>query len=158
MQCVSHYRDAFETAAWQLYLRECSLRTAREEVAFLESIGGATKEELDRIRQRVVNGEPVQFDDALVNHNAHLLNIMQPKTEHNEVSVMTHQHDTNNVTVSLKSVLTDIVDSDTAINTLCRRVRPMLDHHGIATFKKHQAVHVLRADAPRIRELGFAVA
>ena len=155
MQCVSHYRDAFETAAWQLYLRECALRTAREEVAFLESTGGATKEDLDRIRQRVVGGEPLWADhtDApMVSNNAHLLNIMgQPKPEDD---FHRQQHDGNNVTVSLKSVLSDIINSDTAINSLCRRVRPLLDQQGILTFKKHQAVHVLRVDANRIRELG----
>ena len=147
MQCVSNFRDAYETAAWQLYLRECALRTAREEVAFLESTGGATKEELDRIRQRVAGGELPWADhaDVLVsNHH------MQPKPEDD----YHRQHDGNNVTVSLKSVLSDIIHSDSAINSLCRRVRPVLDQQGIPTFKKHQAVHVLRVDANRIRELG----
>ena len=152
MQCVSHFRDAYETAAWQLYLRECAVRTAREEVAFLESTGGATKEELDRIRQRVVSGEPLwPLEQAFVHP---LVGPSKPE----ELDDYPRQHnDGNNLTVSLKSVLSDIIQSDSAINSLCRRVRPMLDQHGIPTFKKHHAVHVLRADAHRIRELGSGV-
>jgi hypothetical protein len=33
----------------------------------------------------------------------------------------------------------------------------MLEQHGIATFKKHQAVHVLRADSQRVRDLGLGL-
>jgi len=163
MQCSSYYRDPYETAAWQLYLRECALRTAREEVAFLEAVGGATKEELERIKQRVMAyDEPVRdarHDEALMMNNEHQLGLMG----HGGVMVKTDElwgrdaqpHDHNNLTVSLKSVLTDIaMDSDAAINSLCRRVRPLLEQHGITTFKKHQAVHVLRADAQRVRDLG----
>jgi hypothetical protein len=147
MQCTSYYRDPYETAAWQLYLRECSLRAAREEVAFLEATGGATAEEVGRIRERVLSGEvKVEGVDALASNNAHLINIMNHHTNN-------QPEDRNNVTVSLKSVLTDVVHSD-AINQLCRRVRPMLEQHGIPTFKKHQAVHVLRVDAQRVRDLG----
>lgn len=36
MQCTTYYRDTLEHDSWQLYLRECTLRVAREEVAFLE--------------------------------------------------------------------------------------------------------------------------
>jgi hypothetical protein len=36
MQCTSYYRDSYENSAWQMYLRECAIRVAREEVAFLE--------------------------------------------------------------------------------------------------------------------------
>ena len=57
------------------------------------------------------------------------------------------------VTVSLKSVLTEVVPPDVA-NQLCRRVRPLLDQIGIVTFKKHQAIHVLKADAQRVKDLG----
>ena len=166
MQCTSYFRDPFETAAWQLYLRECALRTAREEVAFLEAVGGATKEELERIKQRVMASEAPAFDasqiDAMAMNNAHLLSVMaqsQVKPEpHDMWGQDPHpQHDHNNLTVSLKSVLADVIDSDTAVNSLCRRVRPMLEQHGIATFKKHQAVHVLRADAQRVRDLGLGL-
>jgi hypothetical protein len=165
MQCTSYYRDPFETAAWQLYLRECALRTAREEVAFLEAVGGATKEELDRIRQRMSNEpgyDPNQIEVMAMN-NAHLLDVMaqsQAKTDPADDlwnQDHRHQNDNNNITVSLKSVLNDIIDSDAAINSLCRRVRPMLEQHGIPTFKKHQAVHVLRADAQRVRDLGSGI-
>ena len=79
MQCSSDYRDPYETAAWQLYLRECALRTAREEVAFLEAVGGATKEELDRIRQRVMacGEEPVPDDTTMMmQNNTHMLGLM----------------------------------------------------------------------------------
>ena len=164
MQCTSYFRDPFETAAWQLYLRECALRTAREEVAFLEAVGGATKEELDRIRQRMSNEpgyDPNQIDVMAMN-NTHLLNLVAQGQARNDLqpdpwSRDPHpqpQNDHNTITVSLKSVLNDIIDSDAAINSLCRRVRPMLEQHGIPTFKKHQAVHVLRADAQRVRDLG----
>jgi len=57
------------------------------------------------------------------------------------------------VTVSLKSVLTEVAHSDVA-NQLCRRVRPLLDQLGIVTFKKHQAIHILKADAQRVKDLG----
>ena len=166
MQCSSYYRDPYETAAWQLYLRECALRTAREEVAFLEAVGGATKEELDRIRQRVMacGEEPVPDDTAMMmqNNNAHMLGLMgqgaMVKADVDELWGRDAQHDHNNLTVSLKSVLADVLmDSDAAINSLCRRVRPLLEQHGIATFKKHQAVHVLRADAQRVRDLGLGL-
>jgi hypothetical protein len=171
MQCTSYYRDPFETAAWQLYLRECALRTAREEVAFLEAVGGATKEELERIKQRVMSSEAPAYDvgqiDAMAMNNAHLLSVMaQAKPEPHGDDMWGppppphhhHQHnDHNHLTVSLKSVLADVIDSDTAVNSLCRRVRPMLEQHGIATFKKHQAVHVLRADAQRVRDLGLGL-
>lgn len=36
MQCTSYYRDSYENSAWEMYLRECAIRVAREEVAFLE--------------------------------------------------------------------------------------------------------------------------
>jgi hypothetical protein len=184
MQCTSYYRDPFETAAWQLYLRECALRTAREEVAFLEAVGGATKEELERIKQRVMASEAPAYDasqiDAMAMNNARLLSVMaqsQVKPEPHDMwgqDVMAQsqvkpephdmwgqdphpQHDHNNLTVSLKSVLADVIDSDTAVNSLCRRVRPMLEQHGIATFKKHQAVHVLRVDTQRVRGLGLGL-
>jgi len=167
MQCTSYYRDPFETAAWQLYLKECSFRAAREEVAFLEAVGGATAEELSRIRQRVMAADaPMDCDDAnntmAMNHER-LLNMLghnQVKNDYNEDDLQDNYHrqnerrDSNNVTVSLKSVLNDILHSEAAINSLCRRVRPMLEQHGIPTFKKHQAVHVLRVDAQRVRELG----
>jgi hypothetical protein len=100
--------------------------------------------------------------DAMAMNNAHLLSVMaqsQVKPEpHDMWGQDPHpQHDHNNLTVSLKSVLNDIIDSDAAINSLCRRVRPMLEQHGIPTFKKHQAVHVLRADAQRVRDLGSGI-
>lgn len=132
MQCTSFYRDPYEHAAWQLYLRECTLRTAREEVAFLEATGGVTDEDMREIRRRV----------------------LQPNTD---PSVIEIKHEDMpfrpTPTVSLKSVLTDVVQSD-AINQLCRRVRPMLEPLGIPTYKKHQAVHILAADAQRVRDLG----
>lgn len=171
MQCTSYYRDPFETAAWQLHLRECALRTAREEVAFLEAVGAATKEELDRIRQRVMACSEPAWDannmDAQAMNNARLINLLGQnqnglKREDDDLSIPDNYHrenerydnNNNNVTVSLKSVLNDIIQSDTVINSLCRRVRPVLEQHGIPTFKKHQAVHVLRVDAQRVRDLG----
>ena len=57
MQCTSYYRDPYEAQAWELYLRECALRTAREEVAFLEATGGATGPEIARIRERVLGAD-----------------------------------------------------------------------------------------------------
>jgi len=58
------------------------------------------------------------------------------------------------LTVSLKSILTEVAHADAAANQLCRRMRPLLDQNGIATFKKHHAVHVLATDAQRVKELG----
>jgi len=133
MQCTSFYRDPYEHAAWQLYLRENGLRVAREEVAFLESTGGVTPEELARIRARVLGEECVVVKDEEA-----VPAIVLP----------------NGPTVSLKSVLTEVVRADAAANQLCRRVRPLLEQQGIATFKKHHAVHVLRTDAERVKELG----
>jgi hypothetical protein len=151
MQCTSYYRDPYEHAAWQLYLKECSLRAAREEVAFLEATGGATAEELVHIRGRVLGTNDVKMEDfeALANNNTHLLNILN----HTSASDQYNTSKASSVTISLKSVLTDVVQSD-AINQLCRRVRPMLEQNGIVTFKKHQAIHILKADAQRVRDLG----
>ena len=134
MQCTSYHRDPYETAAWQFYLRECSLRAAREEVAFLEATGGVSAEDLARIRSSVFTNVKVEESGDLISRPV--------------------EHET--VTVSLKSILTEVVNSD-AVNQLCRRVRPVLERHGIVTFKKHQAIHVLRTDAQRIKDLGVGL-
>ena len=126
MQC----REAYENAAWQLYLRECTLRAAREEVAFLEATGGATPDEIARIRGRVL-GDP-------------------------HVAMAAIKIEDDRDTVSLKSVLSDLAQ-DNAVNQLCRRVRPVLEQYGISVFRKHQAIHVLKADAPRVRQMGVGL-
>ena len=154
MQCTSYYRDPYEHAAWQLYLKECSLRAAREEVAFLEATGGATAEELIHIRGRVLgvkNEVKMEDCDALANNDIRLLNILNHTSATDEYNI--NPSKSSSITISLKSVLTDVVHSD-AINQLCRRVRPMLEQNGIVTFKKHQAIHILKADAQRVRDLG----
>ena len=154
MQCTSYYRDPYEHAAWQLYLRECSLRAAREEVAFLEATGGVTADELILIRGRVIGGmSEIKTEDCeiVTENNTHLLNILNNTSHPDQYNI--NPSKSSSVTVSLKQVLTDVVHSD-AINQLCRRVRPMLEQHGIVTFKKHQAIHVLKADAQRVRDLG----
>ena len=145
MQCTSYYRDPYEHAAWQLYLRENGLRVAREEMAFLESTGGATPEEIARIRGRVLLGGDVVMGGnngpVVVKDEEAIPAIVVPNTP-------------SGPTVSLKSILTDVVQAaDAAANQLCRRVRPLLERHGIVTFKKHQAVHVLRVDVEKVREL-----
>ena len=137
MQCTAFYRDPYETAAWQLYLRECVMRAAREEVAFLEATGGVTEEDLRRIRERAMTGGV----DMNNNQNHIIIPTNPPQST---------------TTVSLKSVLTEVVQSQ-AINQQCRRVRPLLEQNGIVTFKKHQAIHVLQADAQRVRELGMGL-
>ena len=163
MQCTSFYRDPYEHAAWQLYLRECALRAAREEVAFLEATGGATGEELVRIRERVLTGvhdpgervhDPVKAEDysAMVNNNTHLLNILNKSSSPDDVYIVPPSPTPSSPTVSLKSVLVDALHPE-AVNTLCRKVRPLLERNGITTFKKHQAVHVLRADAQRVLDV-----
>jgi hypothetical protein len=129
--CCSQMQAAYENTAWQLYLRECALRTAREEVAFLESTGGATPAEIARIRERVLGNPDVAME-----------------------AIKIEDHPS---TVSLKSVLSDFAQ-DTAVNQLCRRVKPVLEQLGVHTFRKHQAIHVLRSDAPRVREIGASVA
>ena len=138
MQCTAFYRDPYETAAWQLYLRECAMRAAREEVAFLEATGGVTEEDLRRIRERAMADGGVDMN----NNQPHLIIPTNPPQ--------------STTTVSLKSVLTEVVQSQ-AINQLCRRVRPLLEQNGIVTFKKHQAIHVLQADAQRVRDLGMGL-
>ena len=137
MQCTAFYRDPYETAAWQLYLRECAMRAAREEVAFLEATGGVTEEDLRRIRERAMAG-----GIDMNNNQNHIIIPTNPPQ--------------STTTVSLKSVLTEVVQSQ-AINQLCRRVRPLLEQNGIVTFKKHQAIHVLQADAQRVRDLGMGL-
>ena len=137
MQCTAFYRDPYETAAWQLYLRECVMRAAREEVAFLEATGGVTEEDLRRIRERAMTGGV----DMNNNQNHIIIPTNPPQST---------------TTVSLKSVLTEVVQSQ-AINQQCRRVRPLLEQNGIVTFKKHQAIHVLQADAQRVRDLGMGL-
>ena len=131
MQCSSYYRDPYEAQAWELYLQESALRTAREEVAFLEATGGATSAEIARIRDRVLGNPEVPMVAIKV----------EP----------TDQRPT--VTVSLKSVLLDLVHEDGQANQLCRRVKPMLEPAGIHTFRKHQATYVLKNDVGRIRDL-----
>ena len=196
MQCTSFYRDPYEHAAWQLYLRECALRAAREEVAFLEATGGATHADLARIRERVLSSPEaaaagavavkkeeeqhlINSDDnnVLANNNARLLHlvdtsrrnvsaledddvVMLPRTP---ASSSSSPHTPGSSwdqkrTVSLKSLLADAMQDGEAargseLNTLCRRVRPLLERQGIATFKKHQAVHVLRSDRQRVLDL-----
>ena len=168
MQCTSFYRDPYEHAAWQLYLRECALRAAREEVAFLEATGGATDEELARIRERVLSGTIEEAGavrvkeeadvDAMSNNNTRLLNIMHTsKTNRLELDegddvIMVPPPALCRKTVSLKSVLMNALHPE-EVNAFCRRVRPLLDRHGIATFKKHQAVHVLQSDTQRVLDL-----
>lgn len=132
MQCTSVYRDPYENAAWELYLRECALRTAREEVAFLEVTGGATPEEIARIRERVIGNPSVPME---------AIRVTAPD---------------DRSTVSLKSVLSEVAH-DSVVNQLCRRVRPVLEKLGVNTFRKHQAIHILRADAHRVREIGADV-
>ena len=127
MQC----REAYENAAWHLYIRECTLRAAREEVAFLEATGGATSEEIARIRDRVLGDPHVAMEAVKI-------------------------EDDTRETVSLKSVLSDLAH-DSAVNQLCRRVRPVLEQYGISTFRKHQAIHVLKGDAQRVRQMGLGL-
>ena len=90
----------------------------------LQATGGASSEDLFRLRARIFESPAVKEEPAA------------PA-----------------VTVSLKSVLAEVVHSDAA-NQLCRRVRPFLDQRGIVTFKKHHALHILKADAERVKELG----
>ena len=135
MQCTSYYRDPYEDVAWRLYLRECALRAAREEVAFLEATGGATVEDMQRIRDRVLQSEDKV---ELVTHSGPAI-----KQENERVDT----------TISLKSVLLAEADHHDAINRLCRRVKPLLDESGIVTFKKHNALHVLKTDADRVRRV-----
>jgi hypothetical protein len=89
---------------------------------------------LSRIRARVVAESPV-------------ITIKEEET------TPVYAKDPPSVTVSLKSVLTEVVHADAA-NQLCRRVRPLLEQLGITTFKKHQAIHILKADAQRVKDLG----
>ena len=133
MQCSSYYRDPYEAQAWELYLREGTLRAAREEVAFLEATGGATFEEIARIRGRVLGNPDVPMAAIKIDDDA------RPS-----------------VTVSLKSVLLDLVHEDGKANQLCRRVKPMLEQAGIHTFRKHQATYVLKNDVGRIRDLALS--
>jgi len=140
MQCTSFYRDPYEHAAWHLYLRESALRVAREEVAFLEATGGATDDEIVRIRERVLHDHIKTEDDAIVNNNVRLLNTLNRPPS------------LDSSTVSLKSILVDYIHPD-AVNQLCRRVRPLLEQNGIFTCKKHQALHVLQSDVQRVRDL-----
>ena len=126
MQC----REAFETASWNLYLRECTLRVAREEVAFLEATGGITSEEIGRIRGRVLGNPHVAMEAIKIEDGRE--------------------------TVSLKSVLSDLAQ-DSAVNQLCRRVRPMLEQVGVNIFRKHQAIHILKSDAHRVRQMGMGL-
>ena len=74
MQCTSFYRDPYETVAWQLYLRECALRAAREEVAFLEATGGISADEQRRIQERVL-GDIKREEDATVDLNSVLRDV-----------------------------------------------------------------------------------
>jgi len=140
MQCTSFYRDPYEHAAWHLYLRESALRVAREEVAFLEATGGATDDEIVRIRERVLHDHIKTEDEVIVNNNARLLNTLNRPPS------------LDSSTVSLKSILVDYIHPD-AVNQLCRRVRPLLEQNGIFTSKKHQALHVLQSDVQRVRDL-----
>jgi hypothetical protein len=140
MQCTSFYRDPYEHAAWHLYLRESALRVAREEVAFLEATGGATDDEIVRIRERVLHDHIKTEDEAIVNNNVRLLNTLNRPPS------------LDSSTVSLKSILVDYIHPD-AVNQLCRRVRPLLEQNGIFTCKKHQALHVLQSDVQRVRDL-----
>lgn len=148
MQCTSYYRDPYEQAAWQLYLREGALRVAREEVAFLQSIGGATEEDIARIRSRLTTMPPVGAPE-----------IIWIKDESPTITAPTDGESsaTGGVTVSLKSILTEVVQADAAANQLCRKVRPLLEQNGIVTFKKHQAIHVLRADAQKVKDLATSL-
>ena len=103
-------------------MRECGLRVAREEVAFLESTGGVTCEDMRRIRGTLL-APPLVKEEG---------------------------------TVSLKSILADAARSE-GVNQLCRRVKPVLDASGVVTLKKHNAVHVLRADAQRVLDLALGL-
>ena len=149
MQCTSIFRDPYEQAAWNLYLRESALRVAREEVAFLEATGGATGDEIVRIRERVMQGQikTDECDEAMFNNNVRMLN-----TLNQSVATDAPLSDNGTGTVSLKSILVDSIQPD-AVNQLCRKIRPLLERHGIFTCKKHQAVHVLQCDVQRVRDL-----
>lgn len=144
MQCTSFYRDPYEHAAWHLYLRESALRVAREEVAFLEATGGATDDEIVRIRERIMHDQIKMEDngEAIVNNNVHLLNTLNRSAS----------FDNNCGTVSLKSILVESIQPN-AVNQLCRKIRPLLEQNGIFTCKKHQALHVLQSDVQRVRDL-----
>lgn len=54
-------------------------------------------------------------------------------------------------------MLIELVEQDAAANRLCRRVRPLLEQAGIATFKKHQATHVLRENAGLVKSIAQSV-
>jgi hypothetical protein len=131
MQCTSFYRDPYEQAAWHLYLHESTIRTAHSELIFLQACGGARPEDLERLRNVVVNPSRdvvVKIEDEDARPPAPIAK------------------------VSLKSVLAPI-STPRNINQLCRRAKPLLQKHCVPTFVKHNATYVFESDAQRIRDL-----
>ncbi len=59
--------------------------------------------------------------------------------------------------MSLKSIHTPLIATDASVAQLCHRVRPVVEHQGVATFKLPKAVHERRGDADRMLEVGLGV-
>jgi hypothetical protein len=145
MQCTSYFSHPSEQALLALQVREAELRVAREELAFLQACGGAGEDDVRRLRAG--------------------LGMAVVKEERPDVVVV--GEDDNAVEkvasaggplVSLKSILAPLmIATDASVSRLCRRVRPVLERHGMPTYKRRKAVHVLSSDAARVAEVAAGV-
>ena len=143
MQCTSYFINPSEQALLTLQVREAELRVAREELAFLQACGGAGEADVRRLRAGLGMGEVV----------------VALRDDHDVVVVKEEYEDdiSANELVSLKSILTPLIATDSSVAQLCRRVRPVLERQGMPVFKRRKAVHVRRGDADRALEVGRGV-
>ena len=150
MQCTSYFSNPTEQALLTLQLREASLRVAREELAFLQACGGVGAEDVRRLR--VGLGMVDSLNGAAVVDNTDVVVV-----EEDGAGGVVVKKEPCGELVSLKSILLPLATSDISVTRLCRMVRPLLERHGVATFKRHKVVHVLRSQAVRVRDVGGAV-
>jgi hypothetical protein len=146
MQCTSYFSHPSEQALLALQVREAELRVAREELAFLQACGGAGEDDVRRLRAG--------------------LGMAAVKEERPDAVVVVGEDDNavekvasaGGPLVSLKSILAPLmIATDASVSRLCRRVRPVLERHGMPTYKRRKAVHVLSSDAARVAEVAAGV-
>jgi hypothetical protein len=146
MQCTSYFSHPSEQALQALQVREAELRVAREELAFLQACGGAGEDDVRRLRAGLgMAAVKEERPDVVV------------VGEDNDRACAVEANVQTGSLISLKSILTPLIATDASVNRLCRRVRPVLERHGMPTYKRRKAVHVLRSDAARVAEVAAGV-
>ena len=129
---------------------------ALSELEFLKASGGVGEQDVRRLRMGLgmscVDEVVVIKDESCVEESCVVKDEVKDEVVEDYVE---ESYDSR--LVSLKSILTPLIATDSSVTQLCRRVRPVLERKGFATFKRHKSVHVRRSDADRVLEVGRGV-